>query len=357
VYKTDEVAKTYGFSAAKKLQSGRVSMYYSPPISITSNAKIDTEIIQLIMNNIGPEYQSGLVAESRKESGAPEAIEKFFNPPQILIDAIQPVNRQKLVSLLPLRPCNYDELIIKASGRDNEEKFHDDKCDQQPSTCQCEVVSWISASRPARFNVICTGKWMLFPDKKHVDEIWEKFKILLAANRLGTRIKVSTEECFEKYIICVCTNDCENVQDVFRILVTLRRNRLSLGYLNYKKFKATQLKTYSNEEVAQMNGCDSAKELESGQRVSMYCSPPDPNANDPTGSNELIQLYLNNIGPEYKTGLVAESRKNPLDTEAKLRFYNPPQTLNSKFKKIPQPRVSMRTVSLFKPIFQRTGVF
>jgi hypothetical protein len=325
VYATDEMANKFGFPSAPKLKSGqRVSMYYSPPISFVSNEKGNTEVIQLILNNIGPEYRIGLVAESRKDSGESEATETFYNPPQILNDAIQHANRQQLL-LLPLLPCKYHYLIIKAWGCNSEEKFHKGICDRQPKTCQC--VTWISASRNARINPIYTGKWMLFATKKQVNEIWEKLKILLAANRLGTRIKVSTVKFFGKYFVCVYTNDSENVQDVFRVLVTLRRNRLSLGYLNYKTHEATQQKLYTNAQVAHMNDCDSAKELEPGRRMSMYCSPP--TGDDVTGANELIQLYLNNIGPVYRTGLVAELRKNSSDIDAELKFYNPPQMLDS----------------------------
>jgi hypothetical protein len=100
-----------------------------------------------------------------------------------------------------------------------------------------------------------------------------------------------------------------------------------LGYLNYKTHEATQQKLYTNAQVAHMNDCDSAKELEPGRRMSMYCSPP--TGDDVTGANELIQLYLNNIGPVYRTGLVAELRKNSSDIDAELKFYNPPQMLDS----------------------------
>jgi hypothetical protein len=59
----------------------------------------------------------------------------------------------------------------------------------------------------------------------------------------------------------------------------------------------------------------------------MYFSPPSPTIS--TGATEFIQLFLNNIGPEFKRGLVAELRKEPHDLEDKIIFYNPPRILQT----------------------------
>jgi hypothetical protein len=231
-----------------------------------------------------------------------------------------------------LRSCKYEELI------DYEEDLHEPDCNQQPSTCHCEEVSWIWAFQPDHDEPIRSGKWLLFPDKLHVNEVWEKIKILLAANRLGNGAKVSIG--VEQFVICVYTNDFENTADVFRVLMTLQRNRLQLvnrknKFLNYKTDEATSQGLYTSDEAAQREGFDSATKRAPGQKVSMYNSPI-VSANDVSGATEIIQLFKNNIGPEFKTGLVMQLIKGKNDSEPKFIIFNPPQikkTAATKFQR------------------------
>jgi hypothetical protein len=248
------------------------------------------------------------VAELKKTKFSEDVI-KFYNPPKI-----QPSYSSQS------SPCKYNKLF------DHESDFHEPDCDKQPSTCDCENVSWIWVSKPLQVESIHSGKWLLFPEKKNVDEVWEKVKILIAANRLGEQAKVSKGEKQDEHVVCVYTTDFENVQDVFRVLVTLRRNHLQDSFINYKTDEATLEGVYKTDEAAQRAGYGSTKKLEPGRRVSMYFSPPSPI--DPTGATEVIKLFLNNIGPEFKRGLVAELRKESRDIEAKIIFYNPPKILN-----------------------------
>jgi hypothetical protein len=293
-------------------------MYAAPPMSTDS----EMEFISMWKLNIGSESRKGLVAELRIIFKSDKERIKFYNPPKILPS-----------SSSESRPCKYDELF------DEENDFHESDCNKQPSTCYCEYVS--SSTRvlkPLLVKSIHSGKWLLFPEKKNVDEVWEKVKILLAANRLGNGAKVSKGKPANEHVVCIYNKDFENVQDVFRVLVTIRRNRLQDTFINYKTNEATLEGVYKTDEAAQRAGFDSTKKLEPGKRVSMYFSPPSPI--DLTGATELIQLFLNNIGPENSRGLVAELKKEAHDIEAKIIFYDPPKILAPSYRSqgfVPKP--------------------
>ncbi|XP_046456310.1 uncharacterized protein LOC124203631 [Daphnia pulex] len=279
-----------------------IPMYISPP-AVIYEKKESIKMHHLL--KIGPDSKVGLVAELRRNSVSEDII-KFYNPP---IDI--------KISSSVSRPCKYDELI------DIEDEFHDPLCDKQPSTCCCKDVEWIWAYQLVRVKPIHRGKWMLFPKTENVDEIWEKVKILVAANRLGNIANCSRADKENIHVICVFTKNFEDVKDVFRVLVTLRRNCLQNTAIHYKTDEATEQGVYKTDEAAKRAGFDSAEKLKPGQRVSMYFSPPSPNVS--TGATETIQLFLNNIGPRFDRGLVAELRKEPDELEDKIIFYNPPR--------------------------------
>jgi hypothetical protein len=281
-----------------------IPMYISPPAVI--NKKKESIKMHHVLN-IGPDSEVFLVAELRRNSVSEEKI-RFYNP----------TTNIKITSSVS-RPCKYDELV------DHEDQFHESLCNKQPSTCYCDNVHWIWTNQLVRVKSIHSGKWLLFPDRKNVDEIWEKVKILIAANRLGNIAKVSKGETGNEYVLCVYTHNFEDVQDVFRVLVTLRRNRLQNTFMNYKTDEATLQGVYKTDEAAKRAGFDSTEKLKPGQRVSMYFSPPSTTVS--SGATEFIQLFLNNIGPEFKRGLVAELRKEPHDLEDNIIFYNPPKIL------------------------------
>jgi hypothetical protein len=279
-----------------------VSIYSSPPVGVWKKTIETIKMYHLL--NIGSDSKVGLVAQLKKNFTInSEEIIIFYNPP-IQIQITSSVSR----------PCTYDELI------DYEDQFHESLCNKQPSTCCCKNIGSIWAVPFVWVISIHRGKWLLYPAQENVDEIWEKVKILTAANRLGTGAKIT-----DGTVICVYTQNFEDVQDVFRVLVTLRRNRLQNTFMNYKTDEATVQGVFKTDEAAKRAGFDSAAKLKPGQRVSMYFSPPSPTVS--TGAAEFIQLFLNNIGPEFKRGLVAELRKEPHDLEDNIIFYNPPKIL------------------------------
>jgi hypothetical protein len=293
-----------------------IQMYAAAPIITDS----EMELISMWKLNIGSESQKGLVAELRKISKYNKEKIKFYNPPKIL-----PTYSSES------RPCKYDELF------DEENDFHEPDCNKQPSSCYCEYVSSsIRVFKPLRVKSIHSGQWLLFPEKKNVDEVWEKVKILLAANRLGNGAVVSKAQrrslsdwdvFWEDHVISIFVNNSEDVQDVFRVLVTLRRNHLQNTFINY----ATDDETLHHMFKTKSEDFKSANQYEDGQQFYLYFSPPYPKDCDPAGEREIIQLFKNNIGPGLKRGLVtlvAELKKERRDFEAKIDFYNPPRILH-----------------------------
>ena len=110
--------------------------------------------------------------------------------------------------------------------------------------------------------------------------------------------------------MCLYTYGFEDVRDVFRVLVSIRSNCLSSNYLLY-------------QTAAQSAGFCSAEKNEQhpGEKVSMYSSPP------PT-DKDFAQLFLHNIEPDYKKGLVAEMRKDFGGVDLEEIFYNPPELVH-----------------------------
>ena len=232
--------------------------------------------------------------------------------------------------LVPQTPsCQYDDVI------DLEDEEHEPDCEKLPSSCDCQDVSWIWAYLPVTVESVNSGKWLLFPEKGRVDDTWEKVKILLAANRLGMAAKVANNVTVSdsvstaaNHVICVYTQNYKDVPDVFRVLVALRRSRLQNRGINYKTDDATLSGVYKTDEYAQRAGFDCTTKVR-GQRVSYYTSPYLPY--DPTGATERIQMFLNNIGPENKPGLVAELVKNANNIEPRITFYDPPEIVDPSY--------------------------
>ncbi|XP_046456306.1 uncharacterized protein LOC124203628 isoform X2 [Daphnia pulex] len=282
--------------------------YGSPPMRKDQTI----ESIRMYLLNLGPESNVGLVAElTNNSTECSEDVINFYNPP-----------KNDLPFSTQTRPCKYDELV------DFENDFHQPLCERQPSTCDCDFVSGIWAHQPISIDSIHGGKWMLYPEKENVDEIWEKVKILTAANRLGIGAKVQDGDYWDDHVICVYVHDSTDVQDVFRVLVTLRRNCLQNTFINYKTDNATLQKIYKINDSDQSTESDSAKNFED---VFLYFSPPSLSNSEITDEKEIIQLFKNNIDPGFKRGLVtlvAELEKEPHDLEAKISFYDPPRILH-----------------------------
>ncbi|KAL2024812.1 hypothetical protein VTK56DRAFT_5633 [Thermocarpiscus australiensis] len=66
---------------------------------------------------------------------------------------------------------------------------------------------------------VLTGKWMLFPDPRNVNDVWARVARATAANELGVGAKVATRAESEKErLICIYTKDFRDKDDVARVL-------------------------------------------------------------------------------------------------------------------------------------------
>jgi hypothetical protein len=89
-----------------------------------------------------------------------------------------------------------------------------------------------------------SGKWLVFVDRRDVDDVWQKIYAALIAGKLGSHAKVSTARPNpnstnpNKHVICVYTYDSEDRKDVMRIRDSLRELGL-VSPIAYKTDVAT----------------------------------------------------------------------------------------------------------------------
>ncbi len=87
-----------------------------------------------------------------------------------------------------------------------------------------------------------SGKWLVFVDKKDVDEVWAKIKKAVEGGKLGSEAKVATAKPNPNAtnpndkVICVYTYDYANEEDVKRIREELRK----VGITNRIPYKSDE---------------------------------------------------------------------------------------------------------------------
>jgi len=82
---------------------------------------------------------------------------------------------------------------------------------------------------------ILSGKWMLFPNKQQVDELWAKVARAVSQGLLGPVAKVApSNPAYANQVICVYTPDITNAADVTRIRQVLR----DIGFTEEIQYKA-----------------------------------------------------------------------------------------------------------------------
>ena len=178
------------------------------------------------------------------------------------------------------------------------------------------AASWIAAHQAGKA-VRSAGKWKIFLSNLVVDEVWEKVKLLLLDNKLGNGANVSRMGN-RSYVIHILTYDYEDVRDVFRVLVAIRRHRITASYLGYET--ATDPDSNQTDQGQQQASSGSAgnKRL----RRNMYFSP------SPAGNKDMVQLFSHKIGPGSEKKLVAEMKKHSDGTECET-WYTPPKVVDA----------------------------
>ena len=104
------------------------------------------------------------------------------------------------------------------------------------------IEEWIYAMAPTRPEVdwAQSGKWMVFTSPSYHEEVWGKIKAATEAGELGFESKTpNPENAFYPFLrsmlTCVYTYDFEDIDDVRRVLVALRRLDLMNARLSYKR--------------------------------------------------------------------------------------------------------------------------
>ena len=185
---------------------------------------------------------------------------------------------------------------------------HHKNCFGIPCLCNCLGQAFIFAHcyhNGLEMIPIRSGKWLLFPTRDHVNEVWSKVVELLGHGRLGNTAKVSVnqENENERHLICIYTYDHEDIVDVFRVLLAIRENFQAYNscILNYKTDSATQSGTYADEKSASVAGFEMNKKRSNDELVCMYQSPK-------LKENERSYLVRNNVkvGERNKRYIVAK---------------------------------------------------
>ncbi len=99
-----------------------------------------------------------------------------------------------------------------------------------PSECTEHWLQFIKPDDKIYRNSIYTGKWMLFlPDLNEHDRQWPLLKQALNDGLLGISMKASTSISTRRddSLTCIYTKDFRDIEDVKRVLVSLR----NMGYL------------------------------------------------------------------------------------------------------------------------------
>ena len=174
-----------------------------------------------------------------------------------------------------------------------------------------------AAQLPQAVNNFRIGKWKIYLGSGIINEVWEKVQLLLLDNQLGSGANV-TRMGNRSYLIHLLTYDYEDVRDVFRVLVAIRRHRFSASYLGYET--ATDPDSSQTDQGQQQASSGSAgnKRL----RRNMYFSP------SPAGNKDMVQLFANKIGPGSEKKLVAEMKKHSDGTECET-WYTPPKVVDA----------------------------
>jgi hypothetical protein len=166
---------------------------------------------------------------------------------------------------------------------------------------------------------------MLFTRSDEVDNAWLNVVDLLASGKLGGCAKVAPKKNTKDdlHVICIYTDDHEDVEDVFTVLHSLRCSAIPCAAqrtLNYKTDDATNAGQYTSNSSAQRAGFDAAASTShKNQRVSKFTSPGFPGIRN-------VRLVLNNVGPECLHEVVAEVPVTASAEEIRAYFRDRPRS-------------------------------
>ena len=136
-------------------------------------------------------------------------------------------------------PARHDIAAFKTEGNDLLEEYTNRKArleEKHPGKSAGTITKMLKADREwleksihnlARKKDVQGGKWMLFPYSNTVDEAWQKVVKGTVDGVLGFAAKVATDDgSSPQRVICVYTEDCEDMDDVKRVLRKMQELRL-----------------------------------------------------------------------------------------------------------------------------------
>jgi hypothetical protein len=127
-----------------------------------------------------------------------------------------------------------------------------------------EFWIWADSPTPPTKSDVRSGKWMIFSAPERHDEAWALVRDATEDGTLGIQAKAATARVnplargSKSKLICVYTRDCEDSEDLKRVLTRLRE----LGFaerMYYKTNAATRNHVYgkgASQFVAQAGSCD-----------------------------------------------------------------------------------------------------
>jgi hypothetical protein len=104
---------------------------------------------------------------------------------------------------------------------------------------QAFVWEWLQFLVEERTPEICTGKWMLFHSMEETDRLWPLLKDALQQRLLGESMKAGTNKLSKRVLTCIYTKDWQDVDDVRRVLVALRKIISDTERIYYKSDEQT----------------------------------------------------------------------------------------------------------------------
>nr|CAH0100792.1 unnamed protein product [Daphnia galeata] len=147
------------------------------------------------------------------------------------------------------------------------------------------------AQLPGVVKSVRSGKWMIFLNKKKVDQIWRKVKILMAENELGNEAKV-TRLASDRHLISLYTYDFEDVQDLFRM------DKPKHQGLCTATDQSTQCAGFGSAKKQQPGSCCVRKDFGGMELKEIFYNPPQvlvqPNAVDVSVQGSRVGLNETN---------------------------------------------------------------
>ncbi|KAG6808554.1 hypothetical protein H0H92_003752, partial [Tricholoma furcatifolium] len=134
------------------------------------------------------------------------------------------VKPQDLVGLA----ADWEVLKKRAEEQPAEQTVLEPKAGEQPTqhVQQNSVVTVEALDALARAHSVLTGKWLIYAKPYQVDDLWSRIVTKVVANApsgIGARAKVSPARPEEPHVICVYVDDYNNMGEVERVRVALRR--------------------------------------------------------------------------------------------------------------------------------------